>query len=658
MRALVAALAVALLAHAHVALARRVVLTRGELDAAAVTRLSDAMQLLDAWAPASNDGYTWMPTARALAPPRATAWSVVLNGQLLDVTVFDATHLELVPVSMAEVDSIVFVDDVDRSSAGAAWTSSTARVEIYAARAQPGWTVGAAASGGQEVGDPDAGVDAIGPDASLWLARGARNWYASVSGAMTQHPYTDSALRERTTDALTTFRPGATEPASSEFYDPTWPAVLRLSSSVRVGVRAGGGWHEGIAAVADARRYFHYSEPFGGEVPTDQRLLVGGVTGSFATGARTRIDYRALASSEDLTDQEDALAFDYEWSTQRLEGGVDVTHDFGRTSAVAFAGVENRSVETIDTLSVDEDTFLRAGVRVERSLNRRTRGDLELATTSDGDDQALAAVARIHWVPRLADTVWVRVAVQERLFTENDDLWLWSGRGYDVLARQGVSYSIDGPVTRTRVSSADAGWSSSGVLGGASLNFGWRRFDDAYVESRAFTFDAATCTFASPTRVVTGQSGNVGLVEARLYHALGDHSGGDFSWTYVEEFESDPAFGTTWQTVPRHRLRYTVWAQPSATWSFWARLCHYSATLWTDYAGVDGAVCDAGAVTYHERVGGATFVDAMVQHGMWGRRVWLDLIARNLFDADVRYHPAGASLDLTLLLQARIRWSD
>ena len=652
--------AVALLAHANLALARRVVVTRAELEAAAVTRLSDAMQLLDAWAPASNDGYTWMPTARAMTQPRATAWSVVLNGQLLDVTVFDATHLELVPVSIAEVDSIVFVDEVDESSAGAAWQSSTARIEIHAARAKRGWTVGATASGGNEIGDPTADVDAIGPDASVWIARGARNWYASVSGAMMQHPYTDPAMRERTSDALTTLRPGASEPSSSEFYDPTWPAVLRLSSSARVGVRVGGGWHEAIAAIADARRYFHYSEPFGSEVPTDQRVLLGGVTGTFATGARTRIDYRALASSEDLTDQEDALAFDYEWSMQRLEGGIDVTHDFGRTSAVAFASVENRSVETIDTLTVDEDTFVRAGIRVERSLNWWTRGDLELATTSDGDDAAMAAAARIRWVPRLADTVWVRMAVQERLFTENDDLWLWSERGYDLLARQGVSYSIDGPVTRTRVSSADMGWSSSGVLGGASLNFGWRRFDDAYVESRAFTYDVATCAFASPTRVVTGQTGNVGVVEARLYHALGDHSGGDFSWTYVEEFDSDPLFGTTWQTVPRHRLRYTVWARPRPTWSLWARLCHYSATLWTDYAGVDGATCNANgiSVTYHERVGAATFVDAMVQHGMWRERLWVDVIARNVFDADVRYHPAGASFDLTLLLQARLRWSD
>jgi len=507
-------------------------------------------------------------------------------------------------------------------------------------------------------------VDAIGADASVWLARGDRNWYASVSGAMMQSPFTYPAMREQTTEALATLRPGATVPTSSPpvswFWEPTYPAVLRVSSSVRAGIRAGGGWHEAIAAIADARRYFHYSEPFGSEVPTDHRMLLGGVTGSLAAGARTRVGYRALASSVELTDQYHALAFDYEWTSRRLAGGVDVAHDFGRTSAGVFAGIENRSVETVDTLSIDDDTFVRAGVRVERGLGRASGAELELATTSDGDDAATVAAARVNWVVRPADTLRVRVALQERLFTENNDLWLWSERGYGLLARQGVSYSVDGPITRTRVASVDAGWSSSGMLGGVELNLGWRRFDDAYVESRAFTFDPATCDFASPTHVVTGQTGNVGVVEARLYHALGTQSGGAFAWTYVEEFDSDPAFGTTWQTVPRHRLRYTVWARPRPTWSLWARVCHYSATLWTDYAGVDGATCNADgiSVTYHERVNAATFVDAMVQHGMWGERLWIDVIARNVFNGDVQYHPAGATFDLTLYAQARLRWSD
>ena len=652
------------------AFARRVTLTRIQLEAAAVTRLSDALQLLDAWSAQSNDGYTWMPSTRAMVP-RSTAWSVVLNGQPLDVNVFDATHLELVPVAIAEIDSIVFADE--GAPSGTAWNSDPARIEIYAARARAGWTTGATVSGANETGDPGPyrytsqvtpNVDAIGADASLWLARGGRDWYASLSGAMTQHPFTDLAMKERTNEALATLRPGAVPPESSGplswFYEPTWPAVLRLSSSARFGVRAGGGWHEAMAAIADARRYFHYSEPFGSEVPTDQRVLVGGVSGSFTASERVRIGYRGLAQRKELTDQDDALAFDYEWTSRRLSGAVDAEYRLQRMRVGGFASVENRSVETVDSLRDDEDTLVRAGARVERAFGHGSRIGLEGAVTSDGDDQAAAAALRVHWVVRPADTLRVRVALRQRLFSESDDLWLWSERGYDVLARNGESYTIDGPITRTRVTSADAGWSSSGMFGGVELIAGLSRFDDAYLDTRNFSYDATACEFDAPTRVVTGQSGHVLTIGAKVHHALGGQSGGIFSWSYVEEFDSDADLGDRWQTVPRHRLRYTVWGRPRSTWRLWGRVTHYSPTYWTDYAGVDGVMCDADGVlvTYRAHVDGATAFDTMIQHGMWRERFWIDVMARNVFDADIKYHPAGASSGFTVMAQARLRWAD
>ncbi len=650
--------------------AKRTILTRAQLEAAAVTHLSDALQLLDEWAPASNDGYTWMPSPHGLVP-RSASWSVVLNGQVLDVNVFDATHLELVPVSMAEIDSIAFVDE--SVSPGVSWESAAARIEIYTARATPGWSIGATASAANETGDPGPyrytplatpNVDAIGADASLWLARGARNWYASLSGAMMQHPFTDPAMIERTQGALDTLRPGATVPESSGplswLYEPTWPAVLRLSAGVRAGVRAGGGWHEAVAAIADARRYFHYSEPFGSEVPTDQRVLVGGIGGSLAAGARTRLAYRGLASSKILTDQDEVLAFDYDWTSRRMAGSLEADHPRGRSLFGLFVGFENRRVDTGEPLTDDDDTFVRAGGRVERAFGRGSRAAIEGATTSDGDHNAASGALRVYWVVRPADTLRVRVALQERLFTENDDLWLWTERGYDLLERNGVSVSFDGPVTRTRMTSFDAVWSSRGMLGGVELTAGVSRFDDAYVDTRDFVYDAAACAFDAPTHVVTDLTGHAATFAARLYHALGAQSGGVFSWTYVEEFDSDADLGTLWQTVPRHRLRYTVWARPRSTWRLWGRVSHYSSTFWTDYAGIDGATCDRNGVlvTYRAHVDGATFVDAMIQHGMWRERLWIDVMVRNVFDADVTYHPAGASSGLTLMAQARLRWTD
>jgi hypothetical protein len=278
-------------------------------------------------------------------------------------------------------------------------------------------------------------------------------------------------------------------------------------------------------------------------------------------------------------------------------------------------------------------------------------------TFADGEGAASLGIGAL-WVVRPADTVRARVWISQRLFAEDDNLWLWTTRGADFLGRGGVSYSIDGVVNHTTVSAADLGWTSRGVLGGVEVDLGLRRFDDAYVEQYDFSFNAATCTFESPAAITTGQSGNVALVRTRLWHALGDHSWADFTWVYHDAFDCDPALGTLWQTIPRNRLAYTIYARPARAWRFHIRLSHFSSTLWTDYAGVSGIVCDTGNGTFTvtSQVPGATVLDAGVQVAAWRQRATLDMGARNLFDANVRYHPAGMDQVLTLYAQLALRW--
>ncbi|MDH4038926.1 MAG: hypothetical protein OEX18_15315 [Candidatus Krumholzibacteria bacterium] len=649
----VAMLFVAAIAPAAAA-GRRVTVTRDMIRALGATRLYDVIASVEAWSPQSNDFYTASPTPRGLSLPRAAQWSLFLNGQPFDVSVFDAQHLEMIPVSLAEIDSVVFCDE---SAPGATWDAGRGRVEIFAARARGGWNAGGAASVSHETG---AGGSDAGPDGSLWVSRGATNWYATLSAAMAEQPFNDPAIVASTTAAMSTLRPGATAPASDAtdwFYDPASPAMLRMSASLRGGVRAGAYWQEVLFSTQNARHYFHYSEPFGREVPTDQRMTTLAFSGRAALAQDILLGYHATASETQLSDQDGVLAFDYDWGQRRASAGANVTRRGRASRSVLFASAEERRVSTEVALSRNADTILRAGLAGQRQLNHAWSAGVDAAGTFADGDGAAAVGVTADWVPRSADTLRVRVRLAQRLFVEDDNLWLWSERGYALLARNGVTYTIDGPITRTTVSSADLGWTSVGVLGGVDVDLGVRRFDDAYVEQRSFTFDSATCSFVSPTHVATGQAGNVGIVRARLWHALGQRSWADFSWTYFEEFDSDAAFSALWQTVPRHRLAYSVYGRVREAWRLRLRIAHASSTFWPDYAGIDGATCvvDGITVTYHPNVPAYTTVDAGLQYAPWNGRATLDLLARNIFDTTLRDHPAGASQAFTLALQLRVQ---
>ncbi|HEX5131917.1 MAG TPA: hypothetical protein VFX92_05460, partial [Candidatus Krumholzibacteria bacterium] len=456
--------------------------------------------------------------------------------------------------------------------------------------------------------------------------RGSARGYVALSGNLEQHPFVDPSMRRR-------------------------------SMSLRAGLRTSHSWHEAIATAMDAPDYIHYSEPFGRGVRADQRALLAGVSGGLQLNGAWRTRYRVAGSENRLSQSADDPVFADTWTTRRGRGGIDVERRVSRSRVGAFAALEHREVNTAGALTRNDDTFARTGAYWERRAGGAWILSADAAGTFAQGDGAATIGAGADWVVRTADTLRTRVRVSQRLFAEDDNLWLWSARGADLLANGGVAFSIDAPVTRTTVSSVDVGWTSTGVMGGLDVDLGLRRFDDAYVDQHTFALNPVACVFESPVNVVTGQTGHVAVVRTRLWHTLGNHSWGDFSWVYHESFNGDPALGTRWQTIPRNRLTYTIYARPSPAWGFHLRLAHISSTLWTDYAGVDGTVCDAGEgpFTVHSQLRGATTLDAGVQVTGF-RHATLDVGARNLFNTPVRYHPAGALQALTVYAQFVLNW--
>ncbi|HEX5133394.1 MAG TPA: hypothetical protein VFX92_13035, partial [Candidatus Krumholzibacteria bacterium] len=477
-RVALAAFVIVALTASGVSAGRRVTVTRATISASGVTRLSDLFALAGSWSPATNDGYTFSPTPRGLSLPRDTQWTILLNGQTLDVSTFDANPLDAVPVALAEIDSVVFSDD---AAPGAAWDSGRGRVEIFALRPVSGWRAGGAVGTARWVGDvgairftPDAprGSDTVGPDASFWAMRGSARGYVALSGNLEQHPFVDPSMRRR-------------------------------SMSLRAGLRTTHSWHEAVATAMDAPDYIHYSEPFGRGVRADQRALLAGVSGGLQLNGAWRTRYRVAGSENRLSQSADDPVFADTWTTRRGRGGIDVERRVSRSRVGAFAALEHREVNTAGALMRNDDTFARTGAYWERRAGRAWILSADAAGTFAQGDGAATLGAGADWVVRAADTLRTRVRVSQRLFAEDDNLWLWSARGADLLANGGVAFSIDAPVTRTTVSSVDVGWTSTGVMGGLDVDLGLRRFDDAYVDQHTFALNPVACVFESPVNVVT-----------------------------------------------------------------------------------------------------------------------------------------------------------
>ncbi len=78
-------------------------------------------------------------------------------------------------------------------------------------------------------------------------------------------------------------------------------------------------------------------------------------------------------------------------------------------------------------------------------------------------------------------------------------------------------------------------------------------------------------------------------------------------------------------------------------------LSYLSSSTWLDYANIDGEACEsAGTRTvYRSAVDSSLMLDLQVQKWFWQRRLKGELLCRNVWNEKVRYHPIGASFDLT-----------
>jgi hypothetical protein len=86
------------------------------------------------------------------------------------------------------------------------------------------------------------------------------------------------------------------------------------------------------------------------------------------------------------------------------------------------------------------------------------------------------------------------------------------------------------------------------------------------------------------------------------------------------------------------------------SFALWTALRHQGATQWADYAGT----ATAGNGHSGPVLPAVTALDVAAEKWFWQRRLRTHLALRNVFDDSARYHPIGAVLGLSALLQIEV----
>lgn len=617
------------------------VIRADEIAAAGLTRLSDVFQLVDGWYTTSVEGYSWHASAAGLAPADAAAWTVLVDGQPVDPGVLGVRNLDLLPLHLAQVDSIVVVSEPDTRFGVFA---PAGLLHIATRTPAPGAAVRGSVDAGNEVDDPgpfrytdrsSPNIDRSGP---LFLAEAtarAEGFSVRASYKADEFHVTDPLIRERVYSLYEgIYAPRLLAAAPALF--------LRLDT---------GRTHHGVMAGFTRFHDLLFWAPFGRELPALHRIAHAGLTGRRGTATSPDLRYRIGFTSHDLDPRPNQLELDPGWRQDRLRSDVEVYAGSGRLRGSVGAGLDYTQSITNHPLRDPSLLVTRAYGRLDAQPLRRWRQEAAVALTHTYDRLGVQALLRAMVRPAPSHRLGLTLTVLRRTIEEENSVWYWRALGYtflqpDTLALESLPYL---PLATT--ATADLSWDgrlSASLSGG--LRVYARRFFQHYVPTYRFDFDVETDGFRTTTRVVPGVDGRVVGGAARLRWQLGPYLEQRLAYDYTRPVWSNEAFAQAWSDQPWHQASYTVRFAPVDRFSLFAQLRHRSATTWPAFAPASAAT----GGRYPDRLPAYWLLDVTARKLFWRDHVATSLSLRNLLNEPYRTHPAGAVTHLTFTFNLQV----
>jgi hypothetical protein len=646
---IVAALSICLITDTALgALPGRQVITSTELKTAGITRISDILLLADNWHLSTIDGYTWRAAVNGLNTFDDQAWTVLLDGQRMNLKTMDVINLNQLPVDLTHIDSVEIISS-PRLHHGE--FTDKGLIHIHTRRPRPGLSALGHYYAGNETGDPGPhlytqyrtpNVDRIGFDESLSINAAQENWSARFFLLWQTHSFSDYALHRR---VLSTFG--------------EWSGLNLWTAYCRFGLETARGEHELIMGYSFGDKHRVFFSPFGREIPVIDLAPHFGLNGRVPSIAGN-LDflYRLQVNRKTLRKSSNLLDFDYNYSLQNIHAVV-----LGELLGTSYSGnlgvgVDHYLFDTSPDLLFPSYMIGKFFGELHARRSRWFRPSLGAMLLANNGGTALKTSLSNQWAVNPGNSISASMAFSQRLFEEDNSPWFWIEQGYRVLDDQDVEYSISGDLDQSVRITADISWSLAfgDDLAAVAAVF-YRQLDGLYLERLTYQYVPDVCAFVSPVSLLGDLGGKIGGISI----ALSQSPGRDFSqrlfYMYQTALNGDQDFSNAYRAIPEHKAGYRVGWVPFDNVALWAMISYRSSSMYYAYQDAGPQICQlTNLITpvYSSVLKNTTVIDLSMKKWFWKHRISGQIILRNIMNKELRYHPVGAGFGLSMLIQVNV----
>ena len=622
------------------------IITAKEISNSGLTRVGDILLLVDEWVINTIDGYDWSASVNGLTSFKEQNWIIMLDNRRMDFNSFDVKNLNMLPISIDQVDSVEIVS-VPQIYNGE--FTDRGLIHIHTFKPRHGFSIRGYFSAGNETGDPGPykytelstpNVDRIGQDGSFGLDYRYKNFYTSLSTIFQEHIYTDFAMRRRIHSSTLT----------------GWGHKERVSPALKLGFETSEWKNEVFICLSNSQKYFLFFEPFGREVPLNNIFTHIGLSGNFNITGNDNLIYRTKYSTHELEKCDNKFDFDFNWKLHNLSANLEYTHRSRFFQSELGIGFDRFNLDT--GYHLEKKSYYLSRIYSELSYKFSDRVYQNLGTMLIFSNDRIGFKTSLTSLLKItsAHSFKTIISFSQRLFKEDNSLWYWTEQGYNLLNNQNIEYKIGDNFENSDQVTADLIWESK--FSNLTVKFSgcYRSFNNLYLEKQAFLFNKYDCSCFSSMEIHTKNKGQILSGQVSIKHNFSPKLSHQFFYSCRTAITGDDLFKDVWATIPHHKISCKINYTPVENLSIWAMLTYFSSSFWVDYDNIDGETCthwNQLKTTYYSAIKGAEIIDLQIRKRFWHRKIAASLITRNVWNQKYRYHPIGASFDLSFLVKLR-----
>jgi len=637
----------------------REVITNEMIEKSGLFRIGDLLALANKIKVSSIDGFTWFPSINGLSTFHKQSWIVLLDGERLGVNTLNIVDINMLPIHITQIDSVEIIT-IPQLHEGK--FSEFGLINIYTKNITSGKLLTISQSAANESGDPGPyintiydtpNVEIVGASSEVTLDYNYGRSYIKTGFNYQGYSLTDWAIMDRN---LNIYGIKNIDNGSDHFIIPELtpnPSIEKNSVFFKYKTITDNSEHHFFTSYSNSDKHFFFLKQIGREIPVKYLLKYVGYKNKIIFSKKHIISTKIHSSTSELGKYPNELDFYFDWESNNLHVNLENQFNYYSYNGKLGIGFDRYSLNTKYELSKSfYDIYSYYGA-FNFNLSENIIQNIDLMVVLSNGQHALKGAFITKWYLNPKHTIGLIISNTQRLEEEDNSLWYWTKRGYGLI---NTDFTINRNFNKSKTLTTDIIWKNkiNDKLTIEISNY-YRSFDDIYLEEQYYSFNPEDRSFtSSPLIMHANQGGVIVGVNFALKSNINSIIYQYLYYDYQSGLSSTDVFKDVMKTIPKHSLDYQLIFSPIQNFSIWTKFSYISSSQWEDYNNINGKsylTIHQETFKYSNVVGSSSIIDIGMQKWLFKRKINTNLFFRNILNQKKRYHPIGASFDLTLFLQ-------